>query len=190
MRWQLRVCLGLSCVALTAAPIAPAQSEPATFGFTLSPTAGPPGTRVRFEGDVPTDSSDFSSYQDPQFAYGLNAIDVPTSPPDCSLVVEMEHVTKTVTDQGHITGSFVVGGQGSCNMSAPDLGPQPARPGVYEVLLGCHACTPAGTFTITSPRLARTGSDAEPLAAAGTGLLGAGLALTVIAHVRRKSCCA
>ena len=167
-------------------PTAFSQSEPATLGFTLSPSSGPPGTRVQFEGDVPVDSADFSTYQDPQFAYGLDALDVATNPPGCNLIVEIEQVSKTVTATGHITGSFVVGHQGGCFMSDTDRGPQPARPGVYEVLLGCHGCTAAGTFTITSASLARTGVHVHPPAIIGALLVVLGLTLeTLLRRLKR-----
>ena len=180
VRWRLLACVGVLGISVALTAPAYAQSEPATLGFTLSPTSGPPGTRVRFEGNVPVDSPDFSTYQSPQFAHGLDPLDVPTNPSDCNLIVDIQQVNKVVTDDGHITGSFVVGRQGGCFMSDTDLGPQPARPGVYAVLLGCHACTPAGTFTITSPALARTGTGTLPTIVSRTGLIIIGVALVSI----------
>lgn len=187
MQRLLATCVAVVCVAVVIASPAFAQTEPATLGFNISPSSGPPGTRVQFGGDVPVDGPDFSTYSQPQFAYGLEALDVPTNPSGCNLVVDIGEVNKTVTSGSHITGSFVVGQQGGCFMSATDVGPQPARPGTYAVLLGCHGCAPAGTFTITPAVLPRTGSNNGPLAAVGIGLTIIGLALVTIALRRERT---
>ena len=177
--------VGILCLVATVAPALTAQGAPATLGFTLSPAAGPPGTLVRFSGDVPTNAPDFSSYQVPGFAYGLESLSVPTNPSGCELIVGVQQVSKTVSASGHVTGSFVVGDTGGCFMSPTDLGPQPARPGVYEVLLSCHACTPAGTFTVTSTPIAVTGSETLPVAATGAGFVMCGLLVAEIGRRRR-----
>ena len=181
MRWRLLACVGVLCAIAANAPAALAEREPETLGFTFSPGSGPPGTRVHFEGDVPLDALDFSTYQMPGSGYGLEALDVPTNPADCNLIVPFRQERNTVTADGHATGSFVIDSKGGCFMSDSDLGPQPARPGVYGVLLSCHACALAGTFTITSPTLARTGTRTVPLAAIGAGLSAIGLFLVALA---------
>ena len=178
MTRRLLVCLGAAFIAAASVPVAHASDEPATLAFMISPATGPPGTRVRFEGDVPLDAPDFSNYQMPDFAYGLDLIeaDVATSP-DCALILPMDDLTKTVTPNGHVTGSFTVGAVGGCFMSPTDLGPQRARPGVYSILLSCHACTPIGTFRVTSEPLAKTGHAMVPLTGVGVGLITLGLSL-------------
>ena len=177
------------CVVFAASGWAPAASAqpPQTLGFTFTPASGSPGTRVDFEGDVPIDAPDFDTYQMSDFAYGLSALDVPTNPDTCDLIVGIDNVTKTVTAQGHVSGSFTIGQQGGCFMSASGLDPQPARPGVYAVLLSCHACTPAGTLTITSPGLARTGRSTASLTATGAGLTAIGALLLALGRRRGTS---
>lgn len=184
MRRRLLGWAGVLCIALAAVPARSAYAAPTTLGFTFSPSSGPPGTRVQFEGDIPPSMSDFSAYQMSGFAYGLEAISVPTNPANCELIVGLQQVDKAVIGKGHVTGSFVVGDTGGCFMSPTNVGSQPARPGVYAVLLSCHACTPAGTFTITSSAFAVTGSASLPLAGTGAGLLVIGLALAGIARRR------
>jgi hypothetical protein len=184
---RVLVAMILMFVAVLGSPSAASPRQLDTRGFSFFPTSGPPGTRVHFDGNVPTDANDFDTYQVPDFAYGLSAIAVPTNPTDCDLIVQLDQVTKTVTPEGHVTGSFTVGREGGCFMSATDAGPQPARPGVYAVLLSCHACTPAGTFTITSAGLARTGRPTLPLAVSGIGLVAIGTMLLALAHRRRAT---
>jgi hypothetical protein len=164
-------CVGVAGASSLLIPTAVAQTDPDSLGFTVSPSAGPPGTRVHFEGDVPSDAPDFATYQVSDAAYGLQALDVSSNSPDCELIVPLEHVSKTISDDGHVTGSFVIGAQGGCFMDPTDRGPQPAGPGRYEILLTCHACAPIGTFTITAAALPRTGTATWPLLTLGVGLV-------------------
>jgi len=191
MRRRLLVCVGALFIAAMNMPGAQASDEPATLGFTVSPDSGPPGTLVHFEGDVPVDAPDFDVYQQPNSAYGLlGPFDV-TLPKgwDCDLVVEMDDVTKTITDEGHVTGSFRVGREGSCFMSPTDLGPQRPLPGVYHIALSCHACPLIGTFHITAAEpLARTGRASTPLAALGVGLVAIGLCCIAISRRQALRC--
>ena len=165
-------CIGVVGASSILMPIAAAQTGPDSLGFTVSPSAGPAGTHVRFEGDVPSDAPDLATYQISDAAYGLQALDVPSNAPDCELIIPLAHVSKTISEDGHVSGSFVVGAQGGCFMDPNDRGPQPARPGRYEILLTCHACTPIGTFTITAAALPRTGASSTwPLLTLGVGLV-------------------
>jgi hypothetical protein len=183
--------VGLGAAAFIAAahtPGAYARDEPASLGFSVSPGAGPPGTRVHFEGNVPADADDFSTYQLPQFAYGLALLTEDATVADCNLIIGLDDVEKTVTEDGHVTGSFTVGAVGGCFMSPTDVGPQRARPGVYMILLSCHACTPIGTFQITSHPLARTGDPIALLASVGVGLAVSGLAFVALScRLRARS---
>jgi hypothetical protein len=140
---------------------------------------------VHFEGDVPLDAGDFDNYRLGRLGYGLSLLqpDAPLAT-DCNLIVAIDDVVATTTDDGHVTGSFVVGGQGGCFMSPTDLGPQQPVAGVYVILLSCHACTPIGTFHISSPQLARTGHPTGPLVGIGVGLVGVGLSLLMLSRRR------
>ena len=177
-------CVGVVCIVAAMTP-AYAQVEPDTLGFAVTPGSGPPGTVVHFEGDVPTDAVDFDLYQDPNSAYGLLAVDVPNAPEDCNLSVSMLDTHKTMTEGGHVTGSFVVGDDAGCFMSETDHGPLPAYPGEYTIALTCRGCPPIGTFTITagSNALPRTGRDIAPLITAGIVLVAFGWAF--VARGRR-----
>jgi hypothetical protein len=190
---RLLLCLSAVFVAVTYSPSATAGAEPDTFGFTVFPGEGAPGTLVHYEGDVPVEATDFEPYRMPDFAYGLALVqeDTPTLP-ECSLIIPVKELTKSATDDGHVTGSFVVGSVGGCFMSDTDVGRQRARPGVYAILLSCHACTPIGMFRITSEPLARTGHATAPLAGAGVGLIALGVVFVAASRrtppSRSRSC--
>jgi len=177
------MCIGVVGILATMTSPAGAQVEPDTLGFTVSPSSGPPGTVVHFEGDVPPDADDYDLYQSPDSAYGLLAVDVPSAPDDCALQVGMSDVHKTVSEEGHVTGSFVVGDAGGCFMSETHTDPLPAYPGEYSIALSCHGCIPIGTFTITSAStnaLPRTGGDHSFLVGLGVALLAVGLGLAAL----------
>ena len=176
-----RVIILIVLVFFACAPIASAQGQAPSRGFTLTPSSGAPGTRVQFEGDVPTDAPDLETYRNPEAAYGMQGDFA-----DCELILPVLDVSSTVTATGHVSGSFTVGKVGGCFMSATDRGPQQARAGVYTVMLTCHGCTPIGTFTITSPSLVRTGSNSGVLVAASAALVASGALLLVLARRRRS----
>ena len=163
------VCIGVVLIVTATMPGASAAGN-GNLGFTVTPAAGPPGTLVHFAGTVPADMPD---YIHNLFGYGLEGNGLN----DCELILPMENTTATVTGGNFVTGSFVVGAVGGCFMSPTDRGPQAAVPGVYLILLSCHACGAIGTFTITSGGLPLTGSASVSLAAGGLGLLGIGLLL-------------
>jgi hypothetical protein len=182
MRWRLLI--GVVLVSLACAPMASAQQQPPTRGFALTPDSGPPGTRVHFEGDVPTDASDFETYRNPAAAYGMQG-----GFADCELILPVLDVSSTVSDTGHVSGSFTVGRVGGCFMSDTDRGPQQARAGVYTVMLTCHGCTPIGTFTITADSLVRTGFNSGVLLATAASLIASGALLLLLTSRRRSSSC-
>ena len=66
---------------------------------------------------MPSGTNGLDGYLTPGFAYGLEG-----SSSGCELILPMEDVTKTVTGQGHVSGSFVVGAQGGGD-SAFDTNP-------------------------------------------------------------------
>jgi len=140
--------------------------------------SGPVGTRVSFAGDVDPSTTDAGYLT---FAYGLVG-----DPEDgCELIVPMDDYRATVTTQGHVEGSFVVGSVGGCFMSATDRGPQPARPGTYTIAVPCHACG-IGRFEITGPprSLARTGVPVAAWFAVGSAFIAMGIACNCAANRR------
>jgi hypothetical protein len=158
------------------ASTASADESTPSLGFTVSPGSGPVGTRVHFEGDV--DPADAAAYRGTDFAYGLEHFFADTD--QCEMIVRIDDLVAEATDDGHVTGSFVVGPVAGCFMDPNDSGPQAPRPGVYNILLSCHACTPIGTFTITESReLARTGAPALLVAGVGAVLVALGCALII-----------
>jgi hypothetical protein len=180
---RLMACGALVLIAGVITPAAPAAASPSTLGFQVSPGSGPPGTSVHFAGNVPAGINGFDNYFLPGFAYGLQG----AGPNGCELILPMLDITKNATGGTHLTGSFVVGAEGGCFMSPTNLGPQPAAPGVYLILLSCHACAPIGTFTVTSAAMPLTGGASVPLADAGLGLLGIGLSLLAVSRRFQRS---
>jgi hypothetical protein len=103
----------------------------------------------------------------------------PASLQGCELIgAAIDPTIHLDTSTGTVTGSFVVGGTGSCVQSDPDAATHTAPPGVYHLSIGCVACEVA-TFTLTEPAatLPATGFPIVPASLWGAGLLAIGLVL-------------
>jgi len=139
----------------------------------LDPASGPVGTPVSFVGDI-----------DPSLVAGVRARAyfalIRLLSADCELIVGVSDGVVEVDDAGHVTGSFVVGGEGGCFQTDVT---RRATPGRYDLVLGCHACS-VGTFEITgSSELPNTGRASVPLVFVALGLVSAGSCLIASARL-------
>jgi hypothetical protein len=160
--------------------------------FTLTPAMGPPGTHVTISGRL-------SAAQIPVWAPMLRAPDVfllltdirancdetlagcapgPASLAGCELLVGVTHGVVHVDEAtGLVTGSFVVGADGTCFQSMPDAAPRWAPAGRYALSIGCQTCE-VGAFTLTAPStLPFTGFPILLTSLCGFVLVGSGLLL-------------
>jgi hypothetical protein len=148
--------LASSSAALASSTVALAQDVP-TPTFTLTPSTGPAGTQVSIEGQL-TSMAQVPIWS-PRLAGGDNFFalytDISTSCPasgelctpgpanlaGCELLVAaIDPVIHLDESTGQVTGSFVVGGDGTCSQSDPDAATHQAPPGPYELSIGCPAC--------------------------------------------------
>ena len=183
---RLRLSCGVAGVALMAALLVTGGVSPARASvrqapsFTVSPQSGPVGTLVHFEGDVDAAHIDMYRTTEGQGLWG-------TAPPDCAILVPFEQFQIDVTDDGHATGSFVVGSNvAGCNMNPDATPPATVPPGPYGVTLVSHCC-PEAQFRITSSSvLARTGEPLWQLALLGVVMFTGGELMTFRARRRRR----
>jgi hypothetical protein len=134
------------------------------------------GTLVHFEGDVDASEIDLYRQTAGQGLWG-------GAPPDCAILVNFAQFHIDVADDGHATGSFVVGDSLSgCNMNTEATPPSTVPPGTYAVTLVAHCC-PEAQFRITAGKeLARTGGSDIPLLLLGLALIALGRLFIATAH--------
>ena len=151
----------------------------------VHPTSGPIGTRVTVDGAVNPglDRNDFRiAVANLRMEPGALFLMRDTGPPFCEVIGGVHAARFTVTDTGLIHGSFVVGGDTSCNHSYATA--PPLTPGVYTVNLGCQACE-LTNFTVTpgAATLPFTGLGSLGfMTVAGALILAVGTALTTAAR--------
>ena len=127
--------------------------------LTLAPAAGPVGTHVRISGRITSDLAMWrDQFRDP--AYFALLQDVSRG---CELIGGTEHGTIALAADGTVTGSFTVGGTGTCFQG--NGAEVPIQPGNYVLAVGCHAGG-VGYFTVTRGSLPFTGSTSLLFAAA------------------------
>ncbi len=186
IRWSL-----LSIVALTLMVYAgPAQAAgcpglaPDDPCLTLTPAAGPVGTRVTISGRITHDVAMWrDEFRDP--AYFVLYADFASGsglPKDCELLVGADHGRIAIATDGTVTGSFTVGSTGDCFQD--DSGEHPVQPARYILSVGCHACGVAD-FTVTRGSLPFTGS-ARLLASTAVGFAASTLGVFLVVVGRRR----
>jgi hypothetical protein len=181
---SLRISVAVAGVALCAATSVAVAAPPAgasprvTPTFTVSPESGPVGTRVHFDGNVDASQIDLYRNAAGQGLWG-------SAPPDCAILVDFKQFHIDVADDGHATGSFVVGDSLSgCNMNTEATPPSTVPAVTYTVTLVAHCC-PEAQFRITAGEaLARTGASDLPLLLLGLALIALGLFFISTAHKR------
>lgn len=119
----------------------------------LSPSSGPPGTRVNLSGYCFTGDH---TYYDPDSAYGLFLINpaqdlsepelVSNGGPDCELVAGTEPHRLIVHDDGTAEGYLTIPARGGCFQEDRT---EAVSPGDYYVGLGCHTCFGLARFRVT-----------------------------------------
>lgn len=107
--------------------------------LTLVPNHGPVGTRVALVGDC------FLSKRWDS-GYGLFLIRQFVEPRECELIAGGDHELK-IEKTGRARGFFIVPATGSCFQHDYGRG---VTPGVYQLGVGCHACTGRATFRVTA----------------------------------------
>jgi hypothetical protein len=147
--------------------------------LTLRPASGPVGTYVTISGQLNPEQvrANEPYFQHPAYfnlitdvwadcakaphAYPYDCSAGPASLAGCELIVGVIHPLISLdTATGRVSGSFTVGGEGTCFQDRPTEHPQATLPGRYDVAIGCHACSfalfrvtgsPAPTSTSTAP---------------------------------------
>ena len=135
--------------------------------LTLRPASGPAGTRVKISGQltaaqVRTYETDFrhpayfslitdvfADCAKAPHAYPYDCSAGPARLAGCELIVGLPHsVIALDPATGRVTGSFTVGGAGTCFQDNPTGHPQATPPGHYALAVGAHASTVA-LFRVT-----------------------------------------
>ena len=209
MRSPRRAILGatamLWAVLVMAFPAA-ASADSTTPTLTLTPATGPPGTHVTITGHL-------SATQLPVWEPMLKAPEIFTLLTDISAPCEPNATTRCTRgptslagcelldgaingvihlneSTGTVTGSFIVGGTGTCVQSEPDAATHSAPPGRYALSIGCPACE-VGEFTLTAPSseptLPATGFPAALAGLGGVILVAVGLLLLSIRKMAKSA---
>jgi hypothetical protein len=193
----------LLAVVVTTLPAA-ANADSTTPTFTLTPAAGPPGTHVAITGHLSATQIPVWApmLKSPEFftlltdVCGPNATTGctrgPTSLARCELLDgAINSVIHLDESTGAVTGSFVVGGSGTCVQSDPDAATHAAPPGRYELSVGCCVASEVGEFTLTAPSseptLPATGFPAALASLGGVILVAGGVLLRSYARWRRRA---
>lgn len=145
---------------LVAAPAAAAS------GFSITPTAGPPGTMITITGTVPV--AERAQYLTPPSRLWLQ-LNV-----NGGTFQLFDDGTVTVDPAGNLVATFHVPETGDYIQGKPDALFHPAIPGTYTVSFPCHACSLGLTFTVTTtsaPPMAVTGQRDGTLTAIAVLLL-------------------
>lgn len=147
--------------------------------LTLRPASGPAGTYVTIGGQLDPGQAraDEPYFRHPAYfnlitdvwagcataphAYPYDCSAGPAGLAGCELIVGLIHpLIRLDTATGRVSGSFTVGGDGTCFQDRPAGHPQATLPGRYDLAIGCHACSfalftvtgsPAPTSTSTAP---------------------------------------
>jgi hypothetical protein len=146
-----------------AAATGPAAGPAALPQLRLQPASGPAGTHVMISGRLSPAQvrANESYFQHP--AYFSLITDVfascandpgyctagPASLAGCELIVNAVHpILSLDVATGRVSGSFTVGGDGTCFADRPTGQPQTTPPGRYDLAIGAHA-TSWALFTVT-----------------------------------------
>jgi hypothetical protein len=187
-----RLRLSLIVLAFAALPVAPAHAagcpdlgatDPC---LTLTPDHGPAGTHVQISGRITSHLSTWrAAFDNPDGYFALYTDIPPGSGPlaGCELIIGGDHATVSMTADGVVTGSFIVGRTGTCFQQS-DV-EHPTQPGRYVLAVGCQACGVAN-FTVTPSSLAFTGvpSLLVPVAVAVFAIAVGGLLSVRVGTVR------
>jgi hypothetical protein len=157
---------GISSPATTSGPASTSAALAPPPRLTLRPASGPAGTRVTISGRL--DAAQVRTYEAnflrPAYFSLITDVyaDCATAPhayPDdcsagsaklagCELIVDLpDSAVSLDSTTGRVTGSFTVGGGGTCFQDRPTGQPQPTLPGRYALVIGAHANTVA-VFTV------------------------------------------
>lgn len=183
----------LWAVLVVALPSA-ATADSTTPTLTLTPATGPPGTHVTITGHLTTTQIPVWApmLKSPQIftlvtdVCGPNATTEctrgPTSLARCELLDSaINGVIHLDESTGAVTGSFVVGGSGTCVQSDPDAATHAAPPGRYAFSVGCCVASEVGEFMLTAPSseptLPMTGFPTALATLCGMILVASGLVL-------------
>jgi hypothetical protein len=96
----------------------------------------------------------------PHAAYLYDCSAGPASLAGCELIVDLIHPLITFdTATGRVSGSFTVGGEGTCFQDRPTGHRQATLPGRYVLAIGAHA-TSWALFTVTGSRVVQRAGPA------------------------------
>jgi hypothetical protein len=144
----------------------------------LRPASGPVGTYVTISGQLDPGqlSADEPYFRQPAYfnlitdvwadctkaphAYPYDCSAGPASLAGCELIAGLIHpLINLDTATGRVSGSFTVGGEGTCFQARPTGHPQATLPGRYVLAIGAHA-TSWALFTVTGSPVATSASTA------------------------------
>jgi hypothetical protein len=158
---------GVSSSATTSGTGSASTSPGGLAQLELRPASGPVGTYVTISGHFNPEQvrANEPYFQHPAYfslitdvwadcakalrAYPYDCSAGPASLAGCELIVGLIHPLISLdTATGRVSGSFTVGGQGTCFQDRPTQHPQATLPGRYDLAIGCHACSLA-LFRVT-----------------------------------------
>jgi hypothetical protein len=173
MRKRLITGLGIAASLVLAAGCASSVSQAGASSsapaqvpqLTLQPASGPAGTYVTISGQLSPEQvrADETYFRHP--AYFSLITDVlasctkdpsgcsagPAGLAGCELIVNpVRSVISLDAATGRVSGSFTVGGEGTCFQDRPTAQPQATLPGRYDLAIGAHA-TSWALFTVSGP---------------------------------------
>jgi len=158
---------GVSSAATTSSTGSAPASPEGLPQLELRPASGPAGTYVTISGQLGAEQvrANEPYFRHPAYfslitdvwsdcakaphAYPHDCSAGPASLAGCELIAGLIHpLINLDTATGRVSGSFTVGGQGTCFQDRPTAHPQATLPGRYDLAIGCHACSFA-LFTVT-----------------------------------------
>lgn len=181
-----------------------ATADSTTPTLTLTPATGPPGTHVTITGLLSTTQIPVWApmLKSPEFFTLVTDVCGPSATTGCTrgptslarcelLDGAINSVIHVDESTGTVTGSFVVGGSGTCVQSDPDAATHPAPPGRYELSVGCCVASEVGEFRLTAPSseptLPATGFPTALATLCGVILVAVGLLLLNIPRVAKSA---
>jgi hypothetical protein len=171
---------GVSSSAATSRTGSTSASPAELSQLKLRPASGPVGTYVTISGQFDREQvrANEPEFQHPAYfnlitdvhadcakaphaAYPFDCSTGPASLAGCELVVDLTRPLISLdTATGRVSGSFTVGGEGTCFQGQPTEHPQAALPGRYVLAIGCHACSFA-LFRVTGPPVPNSTAPVE-----------------------------
>lgn len=170
---------GVSSSATTSSTGSTSTSPAELSQLKLRPASGPVGTYVTISGQFDREQvrTNEPELQHPAYfnlitdvwadcakaphAYPYDCSIGSASLAGCELIIDLIHPHISLdTATGRVSGSFAVGGEGTCFQDQPTEHPQATLPGRYFLAIGCHACSFA-LFRVTGSPVPKSTAPVE-----------------------------